>query len=337
MENKKSSYYFFIVLGLVILLTLFFLSIIAGTKALSTKDSINSLFAMLLKKDLSGTAHIIISKIRIPRTVAAFICGAGLSVSGLLLQSALNNTLASPGIMGINSGAGLFVLVAALLFPFNDIVRSILSFSGALLAILVVYFISKKSGVSKTTLVLAGVAVSSLMGAGIDVIITLRPEIVADKVAFNLGGFQNLSINSLKISFPIILLGLIFSFILSGGIDLFELGDEAAFGLGLNVKLYRLSSIIISGIMAGASVSVCGLLGFVGLIIPNVIRLIGKNKCGINLILCIIWGGAFLLLCDLLARVLFFPYELPVGLFLSALGAPFFIWMLITKRKKLSV
>ena len=92
-----------------------------------------------------------------------------------------------------------------------------------------------------------------------------------------------------------------------------------------------------SGILAGAAVSVCGLLGFVGLIIPNVIRLFGKQKTKINIILCMIFGSDFLLLCDLLARVLFFPYELPVGLFLSVLGAPFFIWMLISKKKKLGV
>lgn len=336
MENKKKTVTAFIIAGAVLLAVLFFLSIVAGTKALSTKDSLQALFS-LLGNSVSGNGKIILTKIRIPRAVAAFICGAGLSVSGLLLQSALNNTLASPGIMGINSGAGLFVLISALLFPFSSVARSVLAFSGALSAVLAVYFISRKAGVSKTTLILAGVAVSSLMSAGIDVIITLRPEIVADKVAFNLGGFQNLSIKALYNGLPVLVVGIILSFLLSGGIDLFELGDEAAFGLGLNVKFYRLSSIIISGILAGAAVSICGLLGFVGLIIPNLIRLLGKNKCRINIILCILWGGSFLLLCDLLARVLFFPYELPVGLFLSAVGAPFFIWMLITKRKKLAV
>lgn len=336
MAGRKKTSSAFIIGGVLLLVVLFFLSIIAGTKALSTRDSLHSL-RFIFGSPVSGTGKIILTRIRIPRTLAAFACGAGLSVSGLLLQSALNNTLASPGIMGINSGAGFFVLVSSLLFPFSAIARSALAFGGALSSVLAVYFISRKAGVARTTLILAGVAVSSLMSVGIDLIITLRPEIVADKVAFSLGGFQNLSVGALYNGLPVLVLAIAVSFFLADGIDLFELGDEAAYGLGLNVKFYRISSIVISGILAGAAVSICGLLGFVGLIIPNLIRLLGKNRCRTSLILCILGGGSFLLLCDLLARILFFPYELPVGLFLSALGAPFFIWMLIARRKKLAL
>ena len=325
-----------IISGLALFIILFFLSVFLGTKALTFTDGLTA-FYKLLGREKTGSAGIILLKLRLPRAVAAVFCGIALSVSGLLLQSALNNSLASPGIIGVNSGAGLFVLLFGLLFPFTFWGRSFGAMGGALLSVLFVYFISLKAGVSKTTLVLAGVAVSSLMTAGIDIVITLRPEIITDKVAFNLGGFGNINLQGVKIAVPVIVLGIAAAFILSGGIDLFALGDEAAFGLGLNVKAYRLATIIVSGILAGAAVSVCGLLGFVGLIIPNVIRLFGKQKTKINIILCMIFGSDFLLLCDLLARVLFFPYELPVGLFLSVLGAPFFIWMLISKKKKLGV
>lgn len=326
----------FITAGIITFIVLFFFSVFLGTKALSFEDGISA-FLIALDGGNAGGAGVILLKLRLPRAVAAIFCGIALSVSGLLLQSALNNTLASPGIIGVNSGAGLFVLLFSLIMPFSFWGRSVGAMGGALIAVLFVYLISVKAGVSKTTLVLAGVAVSSLMAAGIDIIITLRPEIVTDKVAFNLGGFGNLNLAGVKIAVPVITSGIVSAFILAGGIDLFALGDEAAFGLGLNVRTYRLGAIIISSILAGAAVSVCGLLGFVGLIVPNIIRLFGKQKTKFSIVLCMIFGADFLLFCDLLARVLFFPYELPVGLFLSVFGAPFFIWMLINKKKKLGV
>lgn len=296
-----------------------------------------STFAGIIGREFTETTRLILFKIRIPRTVAALVCGAALSVSGLILQTTLNNTLASPGIIGINSGAGFFVLVVSLIFPFGAFARCLGAFAGAVLAVLIVYFISEKAGVSKTTLILAGVAVSSLMSAGIDVVITLHPEIVADKVAFNLGGFQNISISSLYFAIPVIVAGLLILIFLAGGIDLFALGDETAYGLGLNVRACRIAAILISGILAGCAVSICGLLGFVGLIIPNFVRLAGKANTRSNIFMCIILGADFLMFCDLIARFLFYPYELPVGLFLSCLGSPFFIWMLIRKKKKLGV
>lgn len=171
------------------------------------------------------------------------------------------------------------------------------SFFGAMLSIFVVYLISKKAGFSKTTLILAG----------IDVIITIHPEIVADKVAFNLGGFQNFDISSIKFIFPIILVGIFVAFLISNGIDLFVLGDETAFSLGVNVKFLRILSIIISGILASAAVSICGLLSFVGLIIQNIIRLFGSYKTRTNIILCIILGSDFLLFCDFFCKSFVFP------------------------------
>lgn len=331
--SKKSLY----AGGLLLFFLLFFLSVFAGTKGLSFKSGLKAFAGLFSKEEISASVKIILLKIRLPRTLGAVFCGAALSVSGLILQTALNNTLASPGIIGVNSGAGLFVLLAGLIFPFSTFARTVGAFTGALLSVLTVYFISEKAGISKTTLILAGVAVSSLMSAGIDILITLHPEIVADKVAFSLGGFQNLNTGCLFLALPLILLALFILLFLSDGIDLFSLGDEVAYGLGLNVRFYRLCAILLSGVLAASAVSVCGLLGFVGLIIPNFIRLSGKNKCRSNIILCLLFGSDFLMLCDLISRLLFYPYELPVGLFLSCLGSPFFIWMLISKKKKLSV
>lgn len=331
--SKKRFY----IVGFAAFICLAFVSVFAGTKGLSFKEGFTAFFGIFSGKEIAAGTKIILLKIRLSRVIGSVFCGAALSVSGLILQTSLNNTLASPGIIGINSGAGLFVLFVTLLFPFSAVAKTLGAFTGAVISVLIVYFISEKAGISKTTLILAGVAVSSLMSAGIDVVITLHPEIVADKVAFNLGGFQNLSISSLYFSVPLIFAGIVGLIFLSGGIDLFALGDEAAYGLGLNVRLYRIAAILISGILAGCAVSVCGLLGFVGLIIPNFIRMLGKNNTRTNIFLCVIFGSDFLMLCDLVSRLLFYPYELPVGLFLSCLGSPFFIWMLISKKKKLAV
>ncbi|MCR4742350.1 MAG: iron ABC transporter permease [Treponema sp.] len=333
MKNKRLIY----TIGILLFFLLCFLSLFTGTKALSFTEGIRSLKSLFNGEKITSAAKVILLKIRLPRLIGAAFCGAALSASGLILQISLNNRLASPGIIGINSGSGLFVLLVTYFFPYSAIARMFGAFTGALICIFIVYFISEKAGVSKTTLVLAGVAVSSLMSAGIDILITLHPEIVADKVSFNLGGFQNINIKSLFFAPPIIIAALVVLLMISEEIDLFSLGDEAAYGLGLNVKRYRILSIVISGILAASAVSICGLLGFVGLIIPNLIRLFSKNKISENIILSIIFGADFLIFCDLISRILFYPYELPVGLFLSCLGSPFFIWILITKRKKLGV
>ena len=313
-----------VILGTAVFIVLFFISLFASKNGIS--------FSLETKASL-----IILYKIRFPRTIACVVSGAALSVAGFILQSALNNVLASPGIIGVNSGSGFFVLLASLLFPYASLVRSLAAFTGAVTAIIIVYLISEKSGVSKTTLVLAGVAVSSLMTAGIDVLITMHPEIVADKVSFSLGGFQNVSLPSLKIAVPVITVSIVAVYAISGGIDLFQLGDETAHSLGLNVRLCRISTIVLAGVLAGSAVSVSGLLGFVGLIVPNLTRLGSVRGIKTNITMCLIFGADFLLFCDILARLLFYPYEVPVGLFLSCLGSTFFIWMLVRKKRRLSV
>ena len=125
--------------------------------------------------------------------------------------------------------------------------------------------------------------------------------------------------------------------IISGGIDLFALGDEAAAGIGLNVMACRNLAVFAATILAGAAVSLCGLLSFVGLIIPNLIRLLPAEHFRSRLVLCMLYGSSFLVFCDIIARTLFYPYELPAGLLLSVLGSPFFIWILIRRRRRLSV
>lgn len=318
------------IIPILILTAIAAFALLAGNSAISTEDIIS----VLAGKGTPGQ-RLILFQLRLPRMAAAMGCGAALSVAGYLLQGSLDNRIVSPGILGINNGAGLFVLLSALLFPFRAESKCLMAFLGALLVTVLVSIISIRSGMSKTSVVLAGVAISALSVSVIDLIISLKPETVADRAAFQIGGFATTQLSVVLFAVPLIAAGLLISFITAPAMDLLSLGDEMAHGLGLGVKAYRGVFIICAALLAGASISMGGLLGFVGLIVPNCVRMIHKVKSRQGILLCTIYGAAFLLLCDTLSRLLVFPYELPCGLLLSIIGAPYLIWILIKKRKRL--
>lgn len=323
-KNKLS-----LCLGLGVIVIFILLSIAFGGADIQPIEALKTLFSA----DSAENIRIIVLRVRLPRALAAVICGAAFAVSGLLLQSALHNSLASPGIMGVNHGAALFVLLGTLFFPFSFTLREIFAFAGALFASLCVLLLSRKAGVSRTSLVLSGVAVSSLFTAGINLLIFLKPGLVTDRVAFSVGALSNIDMSRLLPVIPVVLLSLIGAYLLAGGIDLFALGDETAAGLGLNVRRHRILTVLCASLLAGSAVALCGLISFVGLIIPNIVRMTEKNTRR-SLTLSIVWGSAFLLICDFTAKLLFYPFEMPVGILLSLLGAPFFIYVLIKRRRK---
>ena len=314
----------------VILITVSALALFAGNNAIGTSDILSVLTG-------HGTAsqQLIIFQVRLPRILAAIFSGAALSVAGYLLQGCLDNRIVSPGILGINNGAGLFVLLSAWLFPFHTGAKCMMAFLGALLVTIFVSVLSVKTGMSKTSVVLSGVAISALCVSVIDLIISLKPETVADRAAFQIGGFATVQYKIVLFASPMILIGLILSLLTAPSMDILSLGDEMAHGLGLAVKRYRTILVISAAVLAGASICMGGLLGFVGLIIPNCVRMLNKGNSRQGMILCILYGAAFLLLCDTISRLIVFPYELPCGLVLSVIGAPYLIWILIKKRKRL--
>ena len=298
--------------------------------AIGTKEVFNTLIGKG-----SQMQQVILYQVRLPRIFAALFTGAALSVSGYILQNILNNVVASPGILGINNGAGLFVLISAIFFPYNAGIKCLMAFLGAFFVTLTVCVLATGTGISKTSVILSGVAISAVCISIIDVIISIRPETVADKVAFQLGGFTSVPVTSVKIAIPIIILVLAVILLFSPGLDVLMLGDEIAGGLGLNVRLYRLGFVLFASVLAGVAVSLSGLIGFVGLMVPNLIRITYKGKSRGGVLLCIINGASFLLFCDTLSRIIVFPYELPCGLLLSVTGAPFLIGLLIKKRKRI--
>jgi iron complex transport system permease protein len=184
---------------------------------------------------------------------------------------------------------------------------------------------------TKSVIVLSGVAVSSMMTAASNTIITLRPESVSDKVGFSMGSLAGVDLQQLPVPAFLIFAGLAAAFCLGPGIELFAIGDEAAQGLGLAVDRHRKLTVACAALLASAAVCLCGLLGFVGLIVPNILRLSDRLTVRRKILGCIVWGSILVLACDTLMRTLFYPYELPAGLLLSMIGTPFFILVLMRR------
>ncbi|MDY6356113.1 MAG: iron ABC transporter permease [Catonella sp.] len=309
-----------------------FLSLFIGNESTGTDELLRALFSEGRK-----SVRMILFNVRLPRTVSGIICGMALSVSGLLLQTALDNPLCSPGVMGINSGAGFLVLISGIMFPYSSGIREIFAFLGAIIATALIYIICKFAGFSKSVLVLTGVAVSSLFSAGSNALITIKPGAVSDKAAFSLGGLSGISWNQILAALPAVVAGLVIVFLESENLNLLCLGDESSAGLGVSPSRMRRMALIVSAILSGAAVSVCGMLGFVGLIVPNLIKRVGNFGFKREFILCSLVASGFLLACDIASRTLFYPYELPVGLVLSFLGAPFFIFILIKRKRSVTL
>lgn len=265
---------------------------------------------------------------RLPRTAACLLAGAALSTAGCVIQNVLANPLASPNIIGVNSGAGLAVTVCCALGAVSGWTVAGAAFLGAFLAVMLVVLAARLVGASRTTVILAGVAVNAFLGAVSDAVTNLVPDAAALSSDFRVGGFGAVTHTRLIPAGVLIVLGLAATLLLHNELEVLSLGEETARGLGMRVKRMRTVFLALAALLSGAAVSFAGLLGFVGLIVPHGVRRVAGNQCGRLLPLSAIWGAAFVTVCDLGARMLFRPQELPVGIVLSALGGPFFLWIL---------
>lgn len=304
------------------------LSLRIGSVELSSKQVLDALTG----RDADSIAARIILYSRLPRTCAAILAGAALAVSGTVIQTVLNNPLASPGVIGVNSGAGFAVALVCAAAPSARQYTPIAAFCGAFTGILLITVLSRSTGASRMTVILAGVAISTLFSSGIDTVITLAPDAVNGITDFRIGGFTGVTMIQLAPAAGLILVSLVITLSLSQQMDILSLGSDTAQSLGLSVQFVRFILLVLAAALAGAAVSFCGLMGFVGLIVPHTMRrLLGENS--LPLLLSSAFGGAFFVtVCDLLARILFSPFELPVGIILAFAGAPFFLWLLFKQR-----
>ncbi len=280
----------------------------------------------------SGVAGRIFWYARLPRTLATALAGAALAVSGTIIQNVLSNKLASPGIIGVNSGAGLAVTVCCALGALSGWTIAGAAFGGALLAVLLVTFTAHKIGASKTTVILGGVAVNSFLNAAAEAVTTLVPDAAAQSADFRVGGFSSVAYVRLIPAGILIVLGLLLVFTLCNELDVMALGEETAQGLGLSVKKLRTIFLGIAALLAGATISFAGLLGFVGLIVPHLGRRLVGAESGKLLPFCAVFGAGFVTACDLLARTMFAPHEISVGILMSLIGGPFFLMILLKSK-----
>lgn len=291
------------------------------------------LVSALYGREPSDPVWRILVHVRLPRTLAGFAAGGALAVAGALIQSVLNNAMASPNVIGVNAGAGFFAMLAVTLTPGMAGALPAASFFGALCTALFVYALAVKAGLSRTTLILAGIAVSSILTAGVNAITLLFPDDVIGATGFMLGGFSGVTLSSVGGAAWYLLAGLLLAFVLAADLNVLQLGEESAQSLGLHLGRTRFLAILAAALLAGGAVSFAGLLGFVGLLVPHMARRLTGHDNRWLLPACLLLGGAFVLLCDVLARVLFAPFELPVGIVMSLLGGPFFLVMLLRRKR----
>ena len=317
------------------------IALLAGLLALSGVASLafgavsippGEVIAALLGRG-SGTTASIVLYARLPRLCGCLLAGAALACAGVIIQGVLNNPLAAPNVIGVNSGAGLATALCCALAPGAVRLTPIAAFLGALVGVLLVLFIAERAGAARITLVLAGVAMSSMFGAGIDAVVTFVPDALSGYTDFRVGGVKNLSMARLAPAFWVILIALLIALSLSNELDLLLLGRETAQSLGLPAKWLRLALLMVAAALAGAAVSFAGLLGFVGLLVPHIMRrLLGEDSFPL-LLSSALGGGLLLTVCDLVSRLIFAPFELPLGVVLSLTGGPFFIWLLLKQRR----
>ncbi len=314
--------------------SLFITSIILSACIGSVAISLSELLEVLGQEigDVETPVARIFWYARLPRTIACALAGAALAVSGAVIQGVLTNKLASPGIIGVNAGAGLAVTICCALGAFSGWAIAGAAFGGAIAAVLLVALTAQKIGASRTTVILGGVAVNSCLNAASEAIAILVPDAGMQAADFRVGGFSNVAYARLFPAGILIFIGLLLLFTLTNELDVISLGEDTAQGLGMPVKKMRTVFLGLSALLAGAAVSFAGLLGFVGLIVPHIARKLVSSESGKMLPFCALIGASFVTLCDLLARTMFTPYEIPVGILMSFIGGPFFLFLLIRRK-----
>lgn len=312
------------------------LAVLAALCMGPSSASIGDIAALACGRAVAPAVYNVIVNIRIPRVLAAVVAGAALAVSGALIQAVLDNPLASPSVIGVNSGAGLAVLaVSACPVFLNNPPRGIMplvAFAGALAAAGVIFAISARAGVSRLTVVLAGVAVNAVASAGMNAVLIVAPTVYVGSSAYLVGGFSGVTLKNLAMPAVFTVLGIALACFLAPRLNVLSLGTEAAHGLGMRVAAVRVATLAVAALLAGAAVSFGGLIGFVGLMVPHAVRRFAGHDNRAVIPLCAVGGAAFALLADTAARTLFAPYELPVGILLSLIGGPFFIYLIMSKR-----
>ncbi len=307
-----------------------FLSLFIGAADLPAGDIVAALMGTA-----DGPTEIIVLELRLPRVVLGILAGASLGISGAALQGLLRNPLADPGVIGVSATAGLGAVIAiyfglSAVFPLSI---QILSMAGALLATLILSLISSRDS-SVLTLILAGIGISALATAAISLTMNFAPNPMSlqDMIMWLLGSLENRTMTDISLAGPFILLGWLIMQGVGQGLDASSLGEETAQTLGINLKWLRMKVIIGSAICVGATVSVCGSIGFVGLVVPHMVRSLIGHSPGRLLIPSALLGAILLSGADLLTRMPIGHGQLRLGVVTAFIGSPLFLYIIYRTR-----
>ena len=324
--------------GIITILLISLIVIFIGSITLGSFDfSIKALLS-----DSDSLDNIVLLEIRIPRVFLAAFVGASLGLSGASLQGLFRNPLADPGLIGVSAGAALgasliIVLGSGVLpeFIFGTLILPISAIIGASLVISLLYLFTQGFGYQGITyMLLVGIAVNAFASVGIGILTYISTDSELRGLTFwTMGSFGGASWQLIMPAIIIITLTMIWMIPSSRKLDLLQLGEPEAYRLGVDVKKLKFKVIISSAITVGISVSLSGMIGFVGLVVPHLVRLIGGVNHNYLLPGSALLGASLMMSADLISRILIQPAELPVGLITSAIGAPFFLWLIFRIRK----
>ena len=313
---------------IILFFTGFTIFAMVASLTLGSVDISFSTIVHTLLGNVQTTDEMVIWNIRFPRNIVGALVGANLAVSGAILQAVMKNPLADPGIVGVSSGAGLAGVITLIFMPEASILLTPVAFVGAMLSAAAVYALAWKNGIRPTRIILAGVAVSAFLGSGISALLVFYSDKVQGALLWMVGGLSARSWPQVETLFPYTILGLVLALAGCKALTILSLGDETARGLGVPVERVRFSMTAVAALLAAGAVSVAGLIGFVGLVVPHIVRLIIGTDYKYVIPGSAILGAGVLVFCDTLGRVAFSPIEIPAGIIMAFLGAPFFLYLL---------
>ncbi|MFW6295927.1 MAG: FecCD family ABC transporter permease [Halothece sp.] len=320
-----------LILSLGILLLTFFLSITLG----AANISLESVFSALTAFD-GSTDQLIIRTVRLPRSLIAGFVGASLAVSGALMQGLTRNPLASPTILGVNAGATFAVVIATFIFGTNSLsIYTWFAFLGAAITAILVYFLGSlgRGGLTPLNLTIAGAAITTFLASVTSGILIVSQRTLEEIRFWLAGSVAGRDINVFLQVFPYLAIGLVLAFALGKQITVLSLGEDVASGLGQRTVVIKILAAISIVLLAGSSVAIAGPIAFIGLVVPHIVRIIISIDYHWLLPYAAIVGAILLILADIVSRIIIQPQELPVGLIMPLIGAPFFIYLTRWKVK----
>lgn len=316
-------------LVLTLLLGLTFLAAnVYGAAEVAPRDIFNILF----RNQDSGMYTVIIRQVRFPRNILACMVGASLSLAGAIMQGMMRNPMASPSVLGVTTGASTATYLMYIFFPASLSLVPMGAFAGALVTTFLIFVFAWKGGLNPTRFILSGVALSSVLTAVNNILIIRYPDVLEGLSGFMVGGLSARSWPQVRMVTPYFLAGTVLALLCANKLNVIMMGDELATSLGVDVDRVRMALIAISSLLAASAVSVAGLISFVGLCVPHIMRLYIGSDYRYLMPASALGGALILTLCDTVGRVILRPSEIPVGIIMALLGAPFFLWMLRRKE-----